>query len=76
MSFKRTTYGSVVDALNALLRSLIVYEQKYQMSSDEFYAEYLSGKMEDSKDFVEWAGDYQHYMALKQELEHKIKVVA
>lgn len=76
MPFKRSTYVSVIDAMNALLRSLIVYEQKYQMSSDEFYAEYLSGKMEDSKDFVEWAGDYQHFIALKQELEQKIKVVA
>jgi len=34
------------------------------------------GKLEDSKDFVEWAGDYQHYIELKQELEEKLKVVA
>jgi hypothetical protein len=76
MAFKRTTYTSALDALDALLKSLAVYEQKYQMSSDEFYANYLSGKLEDSKDFVEWAGDYQHYIELKQELEEKLKVVA
>lgn len=75
MPFKRSTYVSVIYAMNALLRSLVDYEQKYQMSSDEFYMRYLSGKMEDSKDFVEWAGDYQHYIALKHELENKLTVL-
>lgn len=76
MSFKRTIYHSAIDALSALSRSLVLYEQKYQMSSDEFYANYLEGKLEDSKDFVEWAGDYQHYIALKHNLEEKLKVTA
>jgi len=76
MSFKRTVYTSTLDALDALLRSLAIYEQKYQMSSDEFYASYLAGKLEDTKDFVEWAGDYQHYIELKREIEKKLKVTA
>ena len=76
MSFIRTTYKSDIDALDALVRSLAAFEQKYHISSDEFYAQYLTGQMEDSKDFVEWAGDYQHYISLKRELEHKLKVVA
>ncbi len=46
MSFKRTVYTSTIDALDALLRSLAIYEQKYQMSSDEFYASYLAGKQQ------------------------------
>lgn len=75
MPIKRTSDVSAIDAMNALLRSLVNYEQKYQMSSDEFYKRYLSGKMEDSKEFVEWAGDYQHYIALKQELENKLKIL-
>ena len=76
MPIKRVTHGSVVDALDALLRELAAYEQKYNMTSVAFYSRYLSGVLEDSRDFVEWAGDYQHYMALKQELEQKLKVVA
>ncbi len=76
MAIKRVTHGSVVDALDALLRALAAYEQKYNMTSVEFYSRYLSGVLEDSRDFVEWAGDYQHYMALKQELEQKLKAVA
>jgi hypothetical protein len=76
MPMQRITHSSVVDALDSLLRSLAAYERKYNMTSADFYGKYLSGKMEDSADFVEWAGDYQHYVALKQELEQKLKVVA
>jgi hypothetical protein len=76
MPLKRIRYTSTIDALNALFRSLVAYEQKYQMSSDEFYADYLEGKLDDSKDFVEWAGDYQHYIELKHELEEKLKLTA
>lgn len=76
MTFKRISHHSLIDALDALLRSLAFYEQKYQMPSDEFYANYLAGKLEDTKDFVEWAGDYQHYIELKRELEEKLKVRA
>jgi len=28
------------------------------------------------KDFVEWAGDYQHYIDMKKELEEKLKITA
>ncbi|MEN4006444.1 MAG: hypothetical protein PQ964_03705 [Methanobacteriaceae archaeon] len=76
MSIKRIVYTSAIDALNALFRSLVAYEQKYHMSSDEFYANYLAGKLEDSKDFVEWAGDYQQYVELRREIEEKLKVIA
>ncbi len=47
-------------------RNIICHQQIF-FSKDE------EGKLDDSKDFVEWAGDYQHYMALKHELELKLK---
>jgi len=28
--------------------------------------------MGDTADFVEWAGDYQHYLQLKEEVEEKL----
>jgi hypothetical protein len=65
-------YASPVEALAALIRSLVVYEQRYQMSSADFYACYQRGKTEDSADFVEWAGDYQQYLQLKEEVEEKL----
>lgn len=67
MTIQRSSCASPVEALAALLRTLVVYEQRYQMSSADFYARYHKGDMGDVADFVEWAGDYQHYVQLKQE---------
>ena len=72
MTIQRTVYASPVEAIAALIRSLVAYEQRYQMSSADFYARYQKGDMGDSADLVEWAGDYQHYLELKEELEEKL----
>ena len=72
MAIQRTVYASPVEALAALVRSLVAYEQRYQMSSADFYARYQRGELEDTADFVEWAGDYQHYLQLKEQLEQKL----
>ena len=72
MTVQRTVYTSPVDALTALIRSLVAYEQRYQMSSSDFYTQYQRGEMGDAADMVEWAGDYQHYLQLKAELEQKL----
>jgi len=42
------------------------------MSSAEFYARYQRGELGDKEEFVEWAGDYMHYLQLKEELEQKL----
>ena len=73
MNVQTITYRSPIDSLSALVRTLLFYEQQYQMSSEEFYAQYQAGKLQDSADFVEWAGDYQHYLELKTELEKRLK---
>jgi len=67
MAIQRSAYESPVDAIAALIRSLVVYEQRYQMSSPDFYARYQKDGMGDAAGFVEWAGDYQHYLQLKEE---------
>ena len=72
MSIQPTTCFSPVEALTTLIRSLVAYEQRYQMTSTDFYARYQRGEMEDTADYVEWAGDYQHYVQLKAELEQKL----
>jgi hypothetical protein len=74
MAVQRTVYTSPIEALTALIRSLVAYEQRYQMSSADFYARYQRGEMGDTADTVEWAGDYQHYVQLKEELEQKLVV--
>jgi len=72
MAIQRTVYASPVEAIDALIRSLVAYEQRYQLSSAEFYARYQTGNMGDTADFVEWAGNYQHYLQLKEEVEEKL----
>ena len=75
MTIQHTVYSSPLEALIALIRSLVAYEQRYQMSSTDFYARYQRGEMGDTADVVEWAGDYQHYLQLKAELEQKLVAV-
>jgi hypothetical protein len=72
MTIQRTVYTSPVEALVALIRRLMAYEERYQMTSADFYARYQNGEIGDSADAVEWAGDYQHYVQLKEELEQKL----
>jgi hypothetical protein len=72
MVIQRTAYTSPVEALAALIRSLVAYEQQHHMPSADFYARYQRGELGDDVDFVEWAGDYQHYLQLKDELEQKL----
>jgi hypothetical protein len=72
MTVQRIVYASSVDALTALVRSLVAYERRHNLSSADFYARYEKGELGDSAEFIEWAGDYQHYLQLKEELEHKL----
>lgn len=69
-------YDSPVDALVAITKRLNVYEGRYRMASEEFYDKFSKGQSEDSEDFVEWANDYQHYMALRREIEAQLQHVA
>lgn len=72
MTIQRIAYASSVDALTALVRSLVTYERRHKLASADFYARYEKGELGDSAEFIEWAGDYQHYLQLKEELEHKL----
>jgi hypothetical protein len=76
MVIKRVTYDLPIEAFDAIVRSLSAYESKYNMTSADFFSQYKEGKLGDLKDFVEWAGDYQHYMDLKRKLEQKLKAIA
>ncbi len=69
-------YDSPVDALVALAKRLSVYEQHYQMDSEEFFDQYRKGQLSDESSWVEWAGDYQHYVAISQQLKRQLKRAA
>jgi hypothetical protein len=69
-------YTSPLDALIALAKQLSAYEIQYHMESEEFFTKYSHGETSDDEVFVEWANNYQHYLALHQDLENKLKNVA
>lgn len=69
-------YTSLLDALIALTKQLNTYEIKYQMNSEDFFAKYSQGETSDDKVFVEWAANYQHYLALHQDIKSKLRDVA
>ena len=75
MEIRRTEISSPLDALLSLSHSLAILEARHGMSSEEFYAQYTAGMLGDDRDFVEWAGDYQHFQSLKMELERKLETV-
>lgn len=45
------------------------FEQQYQMSSDEFFEFYQKGKTDDRDDYVDWAGEYQIYLSIKEKIQ-------
>ncbi|MEI6064808.1 MAG: hypothetical protein WCQ26_09470 [Pseudanabaena sp. ELA748] len=69
-------YTSPLDALVAIAKQLNIYEIKYQMDSEEFFAKYTQGETSDDEDFIELSGNYQHYLAIHHDLESKLKNVA
>ena len=76
MRKQRTEYDSPVDALVAVAKRLSVYEDRYRMESEAFFDKFRKGEMEDSVDCTEWANDYQHYMAIRLEIERHLQHVA
>jgi hypothetical protein len=69
----RIEYDSRVDALVAVSKRLSIYEARNKMGSEEFFDKFAKGQTEDSEDFVEWANDYQQYLALRQEVDSKVR---
>ena len=61
-------YTTELDALIALVKTLKTYENRYQMESEEFFEQYSEGLLSDDEDFLEWSGNYQHFLAIRQEL--------
>ncbi|MGR3176168.1 MAG: antitoxin TumA [Candidatus Scalindua sp.] len=69
MKKQRIEYDSPVDALVAIAKRLSIYETRYRMTSEEFFDKFSKGQSEDSEDFVEWANDYRHYVAIRREID-------
>jgi hypothetical protein len=64
-----------VEELLSLERELADFEQKYNLSSPEFYRQYQDGQIGDAVEFVSWAGRYKLYLSLKQAISDSLKLV-
>ncbi|MCP4352710.1 MAG: hypothetical protein GY795_45220 [Desulfobacterales bacterium] len=73
---QRIEYDSPLDALIAITKQLGEYENRYRMKSEEFFDRYGKEMTEDSEDFICWANDYRHYMAIRYEIERQLRNVA
>ena len=63
------------ESLEELIATLRKFEDQYGMSTVEFYARFMAGKMGDSRDFVKWAGIFMRYQRLLQTcFSHQTKV--
>ena len=69
-------YTSPLDALIAVSKRLSIYENQQKMNSEEFFNHYNQGLLPDDFIFIEWANDYRHYLALRQELEQRLNYAA
>ena len=60
----------VNESLEELITTLRQFEDKYGMSTVEFYARFMAGKMGDARDFIKWAAAFQSYNHLLQTYFH------
>jgi len=69
-------YETSLDALVAIAKRLNSYENRFNMSSEDFFDQYSKGKIKDDIEFVEWSNDYLHYLDIRLNIEKKLKNVA
>jgi len=59
------------EALDRLKRELEKFEQRYAMSSEEFYEKIVGTPAEDEIDFIIWAGVYEVYCRKVAAVRHE-----
>jgi hypothetical protein len=69
---QRITYDSELDALVAVAKQLSRYEDRYRISSEDFFHRFSSGQMEDTVEFVEWSNAYRHFLSLRGIIEKQV----
>jgi hypothetical protein len=59
-------HPTLVDEILLLMRQLVAFEQKYEMTSDLFYGRFTQNDIDKNEDTLEWATKYQMFLAVKQ----------
>ncbi len=55
-------------ALTRTRDELARFEKRHRLTSAKFYRSYQSGKLDDRNDFIDWAGEYQIYLLLREQI--------
>ena len=66
---KESTY---VGDLREIIEEMVIMEQKYGMTSEQFYEKFSRGEMGDDMDVIDWAGSYEGYLWAKEKIEKKL----
>lgn len=71
---KRVTigYASPLDALVALAKRLGAYEHRHRLDSEDFFHRYSQGRFSDDVEFMEWASDYENFVAIRSEIKESL----
>ena len=69
-------FDSPLDALVAVAKRLSRYESEAGIDSEDFYARYAKGEMDDDARSIDWANDYRHFLALRGDLDERLHEAA
>ncbi len=60
--------AKTTEELEELRAELKVYEQRFEMTSEDFFRKFSAGELDDSADFFEWSALYQMYLRASERL--------
>lgn len=55
-------------ALTRTQEKLKKFENQYNMTSDEFFQLYQSGKTDDRNDYIDWSGEYHILLSINEKI--------
>ena len=64
------------ESLDEVIAELNAFEQRYGLTTVEFFARFKRGLMGDSRDFIHWAGTFEDYQYLMSKYFSARKVAA
>jgi hypothetical protein len=66
------TLDKLIRGIHDLENYLKKFEEKYRLLSEDFYRLATAGKLEQSKDFIEWLGIYEIKMKRAQKYQQRL----
>ena len=64
--------NTLIGDLREIIEDMVIMEQKYGMTSEQFYEKFSRGEMGDDMDVIDWAGSYEGYLWAKKKIEKKL----